>query len=137
MKSISTTLKMSALGMVCTALALAGSGCASSKVAVTSPSTSTGVALNGKNYRLIKGGAEGQSYGFRFLGAIPLASPHYADARHALYKSVEANEPLAGRSIALANTMEDRSLLYFILFSAPKVTVTADVIEFTDKADVK
>jgi hypothetical protein len=31
--------------------------------------------------------------------------------------------------------MEDRSLLYFILFSVPKITMTADVIEFTDRAE--
>jgi hypothetical protein len=34
--------------------------------------------------------------------------------------------------VALANQTEDRSSLYLILFSIPRVTITADVIEFTD-----
>jgi hypothetical protein len=36
--------------------------------------------------------------------------------------------------VALTNKTEDRSTWYLILFSIPEITVTADVIEFTDKA---
>jgi len=42
-------------------------------------------------------------------------------------------EPLTGRAVALANQLEDRSTFYLILFSIPKVTITADAIEFTEK----
>ena len=94
--------------------------------------TATGVQLSGNNYKLLKAGARGQSSGFRLLGIIPFASPNYADAKEALYESV--GEPLTGRSVALANQTEDRSSLYLILFSIPRVTITADVVEFTDKA---
>jgi len=52
-----------------------------------------------------------------------------------LYASV--SEPLKGRAVALSNEMEDRSVLYLILFSVPKLTVTADVIEFTDQPETK
>jgi hypothetical protein len=56
----------------------------------------------------------------------------YAKAKASLYKSV--GEPLTGRAIALANQTEDRSIAVFILFSIPKITITADVVEFTDVA---
>ncbi len=108
-------------------------GCASSKVESTQNNTSTAIALNSKNYRLIQPGAHGQSYGFRLLGIIPFASPHYANAKQSLYASV--HEPLTGRAVALANEMEDKSTTYLILFSIPKVSITADVIEFTDRTE--
>jgi hypothetical protein len=92
-------------------------------------STGTSVSLAGNNYKLIKAGAIGHSSGFRLLGLVPLASPTHAGAKAALYKSV--GETLTGRSVALANETEDRSTLYLILFSIPKITVTADVVEFT------
>jgi len=91
--------------------------------------------LTEKNYKLIKGGAKGESSGFRLLGIIPFASPSHASAKARLYESI--GEPLTGRAVALMNETEDRSVLYLILFSVPKLTVTADVIEFTDKASPK
>jgi len=120
------------------AFALFGSlsgGCAFSKVDARAQSTATAVALSGKNYRMIQPGARGQSYGFRLLGIIPLSNPHFASARQDLYSSVK--EPLTGKAVALANQMEDKSTLYLILFSVPKVTITADVIEFTDRAEAQ
>jgi len=93
--------------------------------------TDTSISLAGKNYKLIKGGAQGKDYGFWFL-FIPIVSPNYADAKASLYKSVD--EPLTGKAIALANQTEDRSCLFLILVSIPRITITADVIEFTDKA---
>jgi hypothetical protein len=116
-------------------LSCLGGGCAFSRVDARAQSTATAVALSGKNYRMIQPGARGQSYGFRFLGIIPLSNPHFASARQALYASVK--EPLTGKAVALANQMEDKSTLYLILFSVPKVTITADVIEFTDRAEVR
>ena len=93
-------------------------------------STGTSVSLAGNNYKLIKAGATGHSSGFRVLGIIPFASPTHAAAKASLYKSV--GETLTGKAVALANETEDRSTLYLILFSIPKITVTADVVEFTD-----
>ena len=92
--------------------------------------TDTSVSLAGKNYKLIKAGVMGHSSGFWLLGFIPIVSPNYANAKASLYKSVR--EPLTGRAVALANQTEDRSSLYLILFSIPRVTITADMIEFTD-----
>jgi hypothetical protein len=92
--------------------------------------TGTAVSLSGKNYKMIKAGAMGKSSGFKLLGLIPISSPSYASAKASLYKSV--GEPLPGRAVALANQTEDRSSLYLILFSIPRITVTADVVEFVD-----
>ena len=82
----------------------------------------------------------GKSRGFWLL-FIPIADPSYADAKASLYRSVESElkpgETLTGKAIALANQTEDRSSLMLILFSIPKVTITADVIEFTDSTSVK
>jgi hypothetical protein len=94
--------------------------------------TGTSVGLTQNNYRVIKAGAMGESGGFKLLGIIPITSPNYAVAKQRLYDSV--GEPLTGRAIALANQTEDRSSLYLILFSIPQVTITADVVEFTDKS---
>lgn len=95
------------------------------------PQTETNVQLTHDNYGVIKAGAKGVSRGFELFGVIPFASPNYGDAKAALYKSV--HEPLTGKAVALANQTEDRSTMYLILFSIPKVTITADVVEFTDK----
>lgn len=102
-------------------------GCASQ--GAFSEGTGTQVNLSSNNYKLVKAGAKGHSSGFRLLGILPITSPNYADAKARLYQSVD--EPLTGRSIALANQTEDKSTLYLILFSIPKVTITADVVEFT------
>jgi hypothetical protein len=93
--------------------------------------TGTDVQLNQKNYKMVKAGAIGHSYGFRLLGIIPFDAPTAAEAKADLYRSV--GQDLTGRAVALANETEDRSCLYLILFSVPKVTYTADVIEFTQE----
>lgn len=95
-------------------------------------SNATGVNLAGNNYRIVKAGATGSSSGFYLLGLIPFASPNYGDAKARIYQNVP--ETLTGRSIALINQTEDRSVIYLIFFSVPKVTITADVIEFTGAA---
>jgi len=87
------------------------------------------VKLESNNYQMVKAGATGHSTGFYLLGFIPFCSPTYSEAKADLYNSI--NEPLKGRAIALANQTEDRGGLYVILFSLPKVTITADVLEFT------
>jgi len=119
-----------------TALVAAGSmllgfatGCSS--VGGMSGQTGTQVQLTQNNYKVIAAGATGKSYGFALLGLIPIVSPNYADAKSDLYKSV--GTPLTGKAVALANQTEDKSNLYLILFSVPSVTITADVVEFTEQ----
>jgi hypothetical protein len=127
---ISTRLIFAA---ACSILLCLAMGCSS--VGRISGQTGTNVQLSQNNYKVIKAGAKGESYGFRLLGIIPLTSPNYADAKEALYKSVDV--PLTGKAVALSNQTEDRSSLYLILFSIPRVTVTADVIEFTGQPEGK
>jgi hypothetical protein len=93
--------------------------------------TAARVDLSKKNYKVIKVGAKGESSGFRFLGVIPFASPTYAQAKETLYDSIGI--PLEGKAVALVNQTEDRSSIYLILFSIPKITITADVIEYLDE----
>lgn len=130
MKHLASISQRAALVTASAMLLCLATGC-SSTGSFNGQTTGTGVSLNQKNYRVIKPGAVGKSYGFRLLGIIPFANPTYATAKAHLYKST--GEPLTGRAIALANQTEDRSSIYLILFSVPKVTVTADVIEFTDQ----
>jgi hypothetical protein len=55
------------------------SGCAATRVEGT-PSTETDVSLTRGNYKMVKAGAEGKSYGFRLLlGIIPITAPETAD----------------------------------------------------------
>jgi hypothetical protein len=126
-QTICKSLAFAASGL---ALILAASGCSSTRFVTPPQTTTTAVALNAKNYRLIKAGATGTSCGFRLLGILPFSSPHHSTARSKLYASVD--QPLTGKAVALTNELEDRSTLYLILFSVPKLTITADVIEFVD-----
>ena len=93
-------------------------------------SSGTQVDLTRNNYRVIKPNAIGTSSGFRLLGFIPLASPRYTAAMSDLYRKAGVSE--GGTAQALANVTEEHSSLYLILFSIPKLTVRADVIEFTE-----
>ena len=105
--------------------------CSCSNVGSMSGNTNTHVDLVGNNYKMIKPGASGSSSGFLLLGFIPFIEPSYAEAKSNLYNSVGIN--LTGRAVALANQTDDKSNIYLILFSIPKVTITADVVEFTGK----
>jgi hypothetical protein len=83
---------------------------------------------------MLKAGAEGRSYGFRFLlGIIPITAPSTAAARDDLYQNL--GEPVNGRSVALINVVEDRSTTWLLLFSVPKIVLTGDVVEFAQDND--
>ena len=90
--------------------------------------TGTEVSLKGSNYKIITAGARGESEGFALFGILPIISPNYADAKASLYTS--SGQRLEGRAIALTNQTYDRSTVYLILFSLPKITITADIVEF-------
>ena len=106
-------------------------GCVASKGEFRQ-ATGTQVALDSNNYKIVKAGVRGESTGFKLLGLISLAAPSYADAKAALYQNTGEN--LTGRSIALANQTEDTSGINLLIFQIPKVTITADVVEFNDKS---
>ncbi len=106
---------------------LVAGGCTS---AGTMPAASgTHVNLSGKNYRVIKANAVGESSGFELLGWIPFAAPRYTEAMTELYASAGQSE---GSATALTNVSQERSEAYFILFSITRLTVRADMIEFLE-----
>jgi len=109
-------------------------GCSSTRVENNASSTQTQIDLNHANYKMIKAGAEGRSYGFRILlGIIPITAPNTAAARSDLYSHV--GESVNGKSVALINVTEDRSTTWLLLFSIPKLVITGDVVEFTGEGN--
>ncbi len=91
--------------------------------------TTTEVKLSRQNYKIVKANAIGSSEGFSLLGLITVSSPSYDEAFTKLYRSAGVTE---GKAQALMNVVHENSSTYFILFGLPKITVRADVIEFTD-----
>ena len=130
MKHFVAIPKLSAF-MAASALLLSlATGCSSTRVENNASSTQTHIDLNHANYKMIKAGAEGRSYGFRLLlGIIPITAPNTATARADLYRNV--GESVTGKSVALINVTEDRSTTWLLLFSIPKLVITGDVVEFT------
>ena len=128
---MSTPLARSLASFFLVAGSLLNSGCVEG-TGRFNQSNETRVGLDGNNYRMVKAGVRGESTGFTLLGIIPLVMPSYADAKASLYANTGEN--LTGRSIALANQTEDKSGINLLIFQIPKVTITADVVEFTEKS---
>lgn len=93
--------------------------------------TTSTVSLSKQNYKIIKANAIGGSEGFSLLGLFTLVSPSYDEAFTNLYQIAGVSE---GKAQALANVVYGNSSNFYLLFSLPKITVRADVIEFTDAA---
>ncbi|MDD5581378.1 MAG: hypothetical protein PHY16_19180 [Methylobacter sp.] len=93
--------------------------------------TTTAVHLSRQNYKIVKANALGSSRGFSLLGLIALKSPQYEEAISQLYQNAKVSE---GKAQAIVNVVHENTSTYYILFSLPKITVRADVIEFIDDA---
>lgn len=91
--------------------------------------TGTHVELTRKNYRVISSNVIGQSSGFSFLGIVPILPRRYTVALTDLYSKAGMT---SGKAQALVNLVEEKSTMYFILFSIPRLTIRADVVEFTE-----
>ena len=91
--------------------------------------TTTTVNLSRQNFKIVKANAIGSSVGFSFLGLFTFKSPGYDEAISSLYQYAGISE---GKAQALVNVVHEHSSTYFIIFALPKITVRADVIEFTD-----
>jgi hypothetical protein len=102
------------------------SGCASRGELPHTSDTKT--TLTKGNFRVIKTSARGTDTGFRLLCFLPVLSPTFADAMENLHSKVQ----MRGKATSLVNITQDKSELFLLLFSVPKITITADVIEFTD-----
>jgi uncharacterized protein DUF6567 len=115
-----------ARGTAAAALLLALAAC--SLRPAPQPATGTRIDLSRANYRVVRSNLTGTSYGFSLFGFIPIVAPTYSAAMSGLYE--RANGLEEGKAQALVNVVQERSQLYLLLFSIPKLTVRADVIEF-------
>ena len=86
-------------------------------------------------YKTLKSGAIGESTGFKFLW-IPFASPSEADAKQDMLDRLQKDGiSTVGKNIGFANATSDRGGFGFIgLIGAPKITLSADVIEILGEA---
>ena len=118
------------LSRICFALAvlLFLSGCSGERIVPISAGTN--VDLSHKNFRMIKSNAIGSSSGLKLLGLIPIYPPSYTDAMSELYSNGGVRD---GKATALTNVTQEEGGLFLFLISIPKLTVRADIIEFTDE----
>ena len=91
----------------------------------------TTVGLSRKNFRVVRANVIGESTGFSLLGFIPFVPPRQTKAMTDLYAKAGITE---GTAFALTNVIQERSNIYLILFSLPKISIRADIVEFTDEA---
>jgi len=92
----------------------------------------THVTLAENNFTILQPNVIARSRGFKLLGLISLRSATYTEAMSRLYKRAHVQE---GRPQAMANIVHESSSTFLILFSIPKVTIRADLIEFTGQGD--
>jgi hypothetical protein len=91
--------------------------------------STTAVQLTSRNYRIVKTNAVGSDWGINLLGLIPLVSPDYVKVVKELY---EAGGVAEGKPQAIVNVVQQQTSPYFILFSIPRITIRADVVEFKE-----
>jgi hypothetical protein len=89
---------------------------------------STAVTLMDNNFRIVEPNVIAKSRGFKLLGFITLKKASYTVAMSRLYAKANVE---AGRPQTIANVVHESGSMYLILFSLPKVTIRADLIEFT------
>ena len=87
----------------------------------------TSINLQQANYFIIKTNIVGKSKGFALLGFITIVPARFQKADDRLYAKAAIE---TGKPQALANFVMEKSSSYWILFSIPRVTVRADLVEF-------
>jgi hypothetical protein len=138
-KASFTHVKLLALVSLLGLVALAG-GCAafaalplgsvlgSPNSAALQIQNSTEIRLQEKNFIVIRTNMVGQASGFSLLGILTIVPARFTTAMNRLYADAQMKE---GRPQTLANLVMEQDSSYFILFSIPKTSIRADVIEFT------
>lgn len=89
--------------------------------------SATSVKLEQGNFTTVKTNVVGRAKGFALLGIITIVPARFSTAMDRLYAQAEVQP---GRAQTLANMVVDRSSAYFILYSLPRVSIRADVVEF-------
>jgi hypothetical protein len=87
----------------------------------------TTVELSRDNFKMVKTNIQGTDWGINFLGILPIVSPDYTKAISELYKAGEVTE---GKPQAIVNILQQHTAPFFILFSIPRISFRADVVEF-------
>jgi len=91
----------------------------------------TEVKLTEGNFVTMKTNVVGQARGFSLLGFITLVPARFQTAMNRLYSKAQMQ---SGQPQTLGNVIMEKTSAYWILFSIPRVSVRADVVEFTPNA---
>ena len=89
--------------------------------------TATTVKLEQANFATVKTNVVGQCKGFALLGIITIVPARLSTAMDRLYAQAQMQP---GRPQTLANLVVERSSTFLILYSIPRVSIRADVVEF-------
>jgi hypothetical protein len=139
-KIIAQFAALAGLALLCAGCAAAATTQLPSTFGSLNPSASsleihnqTEVKLTEGNFSTMRTNVVGQSKGFSLLGFITLVPARFQTAMDRLYWKAEMQN---GRSQTLGNVVVEKTSAYWILFSIPRVTVRADVVEFTPNRPV-
>jgi hypothetical protein len=87
----------------------------------------TDTRLQEKNFIVIKTNVIGQASGFSLLGILTIVPARFNKAMSRFYEHAEMKP---GRPQTVVNLIMEQDSLNFILFSLPRTSISADVIEF-------
>jgi hypothetical protein len=87
----------------------------------------TDIRLEAADFMVTKANVVGESEGFSLLGILTIVPPKFTEAMNRLCSQAEMQP---GRPQTLANLITEHNSSYFILYSLPRISIRADVIEF-------
>ncbi len=87
----------------------------------------TEARLQERNFIVIKTNLIGESKGFSLLGILPIVPAKFTKAMSRLYAQAEMQP---GRPQTIVNLIMEQESTYLILFSIPRTSIRADLIEF-------
>jgi hypothetical protein len=88
----------------------------------------TEIKITEGNFVVVKTNVVGYARGFSLLGFISLFPARFEVAMNRLYTKAEVQ---SGKPQTFENIIMEKTSAYWILFSIPRVSVRADVVEFT------
>jgi len=126
-------LGAAAFGGGCAALAAlpVGSLLGSPNATALDIHNTTEARLQEKNFIVIKTNVIGQSTGFSLFGILTIVPARFNKAMGRLYAQAEMKP---GRSQTVVNLVLEQDSMNFILFSLPRTSISADVVEFVPTA---